>query len=125
MVNEIPTMTDGNLSAGDNNQMVKDEKQDSSVELAYHNPHYFDSQNFTKRGPIRSFEGVIANRSHDTVARNYQSLNTTTMDYVSLYSRPGEGSEGGIIPNIQVGGKFYAVVNKEKIEQHVYTSLAK
>ena len=127
VVNVTATRLDGNLTVVDTNlQMMADENKDSSVEPAYHNPHYFESQNLLRENPVQSYEEVTLSRSNgDTVASDYQSLSTTTMDYISLYSRPGEGRERDIVPKVEVGGKFYAVVNKDKTEQHIYTSLAK
>ena len=120
------SMRDGNLSVEVCAPLMVDENKDSSVEPAYHNPHYFESQNYMKEKPVQQFEEVKADEADvDTVARDYQSLSVTTMGYVSVYSIPGKGREGDIIPKIKVAGKFYAVVNKDKTEQHVYTSLAK
>ena len=135
-----PTITDGNLAVEDVNlsmrdgnlslevcaQLMVDESKDSSVEPTYHNPHYFESQNLMKENPGRTHEEFNVHESDvDTVARDYQGLSVTTTDYVSVYSVPGKGREGDIIPKVEVGGKFYAVVDKDKTEQHVYTSLAK
>ena len=118
--------TNGNLSVAVCNPVMVDESKNSSVEPAYHNPHYFASQNLLKENPVQEYEEVKVDKSDvDAVARAYQSLNMTTMDYVSLYSVPGKGREGDIVPKIEVCGKFYAVVNKHKTEQDVYTSLAK
>ena len=134
-----PTMTDGNLAVENVNLSMRDgnlslevyaplmvdENKGSSVEPAYHNPHYFESQNLMKKNPAQQYEVKADESGVDTVARDYQSLSMTTTDYVSVYSVPGKGREGDIIPKVKVGGKFYAVVNKDKTEQHVYTSLAK
>ena len=120
------SMRDGNLSVEICDPLMVDENKDSSVEPAYHNPHYFESQKLSNENPGQIYEEVKVDASDgDAVARDYQSLSVTAMDYVSVYSVPGKGREGDVIPKTEVGGKFYAVVNKHKTEQHVYTSLAK
>ena len=117
---------DGTPSVAVSDPLVVDENKDSFVEPAYHNPHYFESQKLAKENPAQTYKEVKVDVSDgDTVARDYQSLSMTTMDYVSVYSVAGKGREGDIIPKIEVGGKFYAVINKDKTEQHVYASLAK
>ena len=128
--NVNPTMTDANLAVENvnlvGNLSVVDENNDSSAEPAYDNLHYFESQSLMKENPAQQYEEIKPDESDvDTTARDYQSLSMTTMDYVSVYSAPGKGREGDIVPKIEVDGKFYAVVNKDKTEQHVYTSLAK
>ena len=127
------TVTDGNLSVANvnlavevSNPVMVDESKDSCTEPAYHNPHYLELQNLIKENPLHNYEEVNVDRSDvDTAARDYQSLNTITMDYVSMYSVPDKGREGEVIPKIEVGGKLYAVVNKNKTEQHIYSPLAK
>ena len=79
-----------------------------------------------KEDPTHVYEEVNVGRSNvDTVDRDYQSLSMTTMDYGSLYSIPGKAIWGDVIPKIEAGGKFYAVVDRNKTEQHIYTSLFK
>ena len=120
------SMRNGNLSVEVCAPLMVDENKDSSVEPAYHNSHYFESQNLMKQNPVQQYEEAKADESYvDTTARHYKSLSTTTMDYISVYSVPGKGREGDIIPKIKVEGKFYAVVDKDRTEQHLYTSLAK
>ena len=117
------SMRDGTLSVA-----VSDGNKESSVEPANHNPHDFESQKLAKDSPAQTHEEVRVDVSDhgDAVAIDYQSLSVTAMDYVSVYSVPGKGREGrDIIPKVEVGGKFYTVVKKDKTEQHVYTSLAK
>ena len=120
------SMKDGNLSLPVCAPLMMDKSKDKSVEPVYHNPHYFESQNLVKENPAQQYEEVKVDKSDvDTTSRDYHSLSMTTMDYVSVYSVPTKGRAGDMIPKVEVGGKFYAVVNKDKTEQHVYTSLAK
>ena len=120
------SMRDGNLPVEVSNQLMVAEDKHSTGEPAYHNPHYCEAQNLMKENLAQQYEEVKVDESDvDTKSSNYQSLSMTTMDYVSVYSVPGKGKEGDIIPKVKVEGKFYAVVNKDKTEQHVYTSLAK
>ena len=120
------TIRDRDLATADGNLMTVDENKDNVDEPAYQNPHYFDSQYLRKEDPKQDSKEINTDRSNvDTAARDYQRLDTTTMDYISMYATPGKGREGAIVPKIKVEGKFYAVVNKDKTEQHTYTSLTK
>ena len=79
------SLKDGNLSLAVCAPLMVDENKDSSVEPAYHNPHYFESQNLMKENPAQQYEEVKVDESDvDSVARDYQGLSTTTMDYVSV-----------------------------------------
>ena len=119
-------MTDGNLAMTDSNLMMVDGNKDSSVNPAYQNSHYLEPQKIMNENPTQDYVEVNADVSDiGTVAKDYQSITTTTTDYVSVYSRPKSGKDGGIIPQINVGGNFYAVVDEHKTEEHMYTSLAK
>ena len=125
-VNGNLTMRDGDLAMADGNLMTVDKNKDNFVEPAYHNPHYFDSQYLMKKDPEKDSREMNADRSNaDPVTRDYQRLDTTTMDYISVYARPVKGREGDSVPKIEVEGKFYTVVNKDKTKQHTYTSLTK
>ena len=120
------SVRDGTLSVAVSDPLVVDKSKDSFVEPVYQNPHYFESQKLAKENPAQVYEEVKVDASDvDTVARDYQCLSVTTTDYVSVYSVPERGRAGDIISKIEVDGNFYAVVNKDKTEQHVYTSLAK
>ena len=120
------TVTDENLAVVNSNLMMVDENKDSSIEPVYYNPDYFKLENLIKENPTEHYEELNADRSDvDTAATDYQSLDASTMEYISLYALPGKGREGDVNPKIEVGGKFYAVVHKDKTEKHVYTSLAK
>ena len=75
---------------------------------------------------MQNNEEVSVDRSDlGPVASAYQILNTSTIEYLSLYSRPRERKEGDAVPEIEVEGEFYAVVDKNKTDQHVYTPLSK
>ena len=120
------TIRDRDLATADGNLMTVDENKVNVAEPAYQNPHYFDSQYLTKKDPEQDSREINIDRSNvDTATTDYQRLDTTTMDYISMYATPGKGREGDIVPKIEVEGKFYAVVNKDKTEQHMYTSLTK
>ena len=98
-------MRDGDLAMANGNLIMVDENKDNnSAEPVYHNSHYFDSQYLRKKDLEADSKEINIDRSNvDTVTRDYQRLNTTTMDDVSMYTTPGKRREGDIIPKIEVG----------------------
>ena len=119
-------VTDGNLTVADSNLKILDENQYSSVQPTYCNPHYLKSRDVLKETPAHTYaELSVGTSTVDAVTRDYQSLNTTTMAHVNLYSTLVKGKDGVVVPRIEVGGNTYAAVDTRKTEQHIYTSLAK
>ena len=123
----------GCLTSLDRNFGVAERKAGIQNEPDYQNTctHHYKPLRTSSSSSQRIYEEAIVDSYESQSSGIYQGLDTSTVDYLSLYSIPaGEGRgrekislEGNVSQTDDVAGQLCASIKQDNTDSHIYISL--